>query len=275
MHGICGYGLLATIILALSVFSCGNGGITDPGGGWGSQSTNSSISLTLLPGSVELDICNDVSVGLIANISAQQINPALPPNTLYLEGYDVVIEAEVSGYPDMDGGNYKLTSVLPVTDLDLFFVDPGIKAAFLNDLNTGQYAGIPEFPAYSAKYTAYGTDEFNATPRIWGSRASFSFKMGRYSTCVPSISPATVTKTGIANPDVSSEDDMTFTITGGTAPYSVISNSTSLIESPGDLGIGNMVFTVDPDRPGSTTEVTLTVTDADNQSTVATVTLNP
>jgi len=263
------------VLLAFAVVSCGNGGITDPGGGWGSEATNTSVGLHLEPESVELDICNDVSVGLIANITTQQINPSLPPNTLYLEGYNVSFDTESPGAPDIEGGNYKLSHTLPASGLNLLFVDLGIKSAFLNDLNSGQYQGIPQFPTYSARYTAYGTDEFNATPGVWGARSYFSFKIGRYSTCTPSISPSSATVTALGNPDANPSDDITFTLKGGTAPFSVISNSTSLISSPGALGIGNMVFTVDPDKPAAPTEVILIATDAANQSVVATVTLNP
>ena len=133
---------------------------------------------------------------------------------------------------------------------------------------------MPAFPSYSAKYTAYGTDAFNGTPRVWGSRALLSFKIGRYSTCVPSIVPAAVTKTGKNNPDGDISDDIAFTINGGTAPYSVISNS-PFIDSLGDLGVGNVTFVVDPQKPDFISTVTLTVTDSANQKAVASVTLNP
>jgi hypothetical protein len=271
-----GFTLLAVTAFAMLVLSCGNGDIAGAAGGWGEDKTNTSVYMELHPASVDLDICNDVSIGLVANINTEQVNPSLPPNTLYLEGYEVDFEPDEPGSPHVRGSKYKLSSVLPASDLGMFFIDPGIKAAFLNDINSGQYDGMHGFPSYSARYTAYGTDAFNGTPRVWGSRASFSFKMGRYSICVPSIVPMDITVRALINPDNNfpEPDDITFTIAGGTAPYTVISNS-PLIESPGDLGTGNMIFTVDPEKPVSTTTVTLTVTDSANQKTVASVTLNP
>lgn len=275
MHGRFGYVLVGGALLALAagVFSCGSDEIGSSGGSWGEGDTNTMVLMELNPASIEVDICNAVSIGLVANITAQQINTALPPNSLRVEGYEVVFMPNSAGTPDIQGGEYELTSEVPVSDLDLFFMDPGLKSAFLNDINSGLYAGMQAFPSYSARYIVYGTDSFNNTPRVWGAKASFSFKIDRYTTCVPSIVPAAVTKTAKYNPDLDPSDDITFNISGGTAPYSVISNSI-YIESPGNLGIGEMSFTVDPDKPDIIRTVTLTVTDAKGQEVQAVIAIN-
>jgi hypothetical protein len=88
------------------------------------------------------------------------------------------------------------------------------------------------------------------------------------------VTPSTATVVGVANPDGGdTSDDVTFTITGGSPPYSVSSDTPAVITSPGLL-VGN-VFTVDPDSVTSPTVVTLTVTDNDANTKQVTVTVNP
>lgn len=266
--------MASLLALVPVVLSCGNGDITRLDGSWGAERINTRVDLVLQPASVEVDICDAISVGLVANITTEQIDPELPPNELHMEGYEIVFEPSYAEAPDIQGGKYVLGSALPSDGLDLFFIDPGNKAFFLNDINSGLFGGVQSFQTYSARYIIYGTDSFTGSPKSWGVRSSFSFKMGRYSTCVPSIVPSAVTIKVKYNPDADPSDDITFTISGGTAPYSVISNSV-YIESPGNLGIGTMSFTVDPNMPLITTIATLTVTDSANQKVIATVNLNP
>jgi hypothetical protein len=272
------YVLAIVLALTAAILSCGNGDITGTGGNWGEGSTNTRVLLELNPDYIELDICNDVSVSVLANITTEQINSAMPANSLYLEGYEVAYKPDVVGSPDIVGDKYKLSSILPASDLNLFFIGPGIKMAFLNAINSGQYAGLPEFPSYAARYTAYGTDTFNGTPRVWGSRATFSFKMGRYSTCIPSMLPENIVVKAKLNPDGDippDDDNLTFNISGGTAPYTIISNSLLHIASPGVLSIGTTSFTVDPDTTGGIpASVTLTLTDAAGKTVVSKINLN-
>jgi len=262
-------------ILALStvVLSCGSGDIESSGGGWGEDKTNTRVSLSLHPESIDIDICNSSTVGMVANISIQQLNASLPANNLLLEGYELRFVPNDSGTPVIRGGVFDLSSQLPASGLDLFFMGPGLKALFLNDINSGQYPGAPDYPVYSARYTVYGTDDFTGAYRSWGAASSLSFRVGRYSTCMPSIVPASVTKAAKHNPDGDISDDIAFTISGGIAPYTVISNSI-YIESPGNLGIGNMSFVVDPDKPDISTTVILMVTDSSGQVVKAVVTIN-
>ena len=226
------YAVVIVFALAIPValFSCGDGSITGAGGSWGEDLTNTRVSLGLYPESLEIDICNEVSVGLLANISAQQINPALPPNILYLEGYEVAFEPIDKGSPVIRGGIYMLSKVLPSTGNSLFFIDPGLKSAFLNDINSGKYPDMTDFPSYWVDYKVYGTDTFNNTPKVWGSRARLSFKVGRYSTCVPYIVPETDIVYAIPHPDTSLDDNRIFHISGGAAPYTLTSSDNSLLK---------------------------------------------
>jgi hypothetical protein len=84
-----------------------------------------------------------------------------------------------------------------------------------------------------------------------------------------SVSPPAASVAGLTNPDGLASDDVTFTISGGTAPYSVTSSNISLISSPGTIA-GN-IFTVDPNSTCSGAAVTLTVTDSAGRTTTATV----
>ena len=85
--------------------------------------------------------------------------------------------------------------------------------------------------------------------------------------------PSSIALTGLANPDGNTSDDVTFYITGGSGPYSVFSDTNSVIDSPGALGISNTSFTVDPESVGSDTLVTLTVQDSLGATAEAEVTV--
>jgi len=87
------------------------------------------------------------------------------------------------------------------------------------------------------------------------------------------VSPTAVTVTGIANPDVDPADDVTFTITGGTGPFSMFSNNNAIIASQGVL-VGS-TFVVDPDSVAASTPVIITVEDSLGATVTATVTVTP
>lgn len=86
------------------------------------------------------------------------------------------------------------------------------------------------------------------------------------------VLPDKVSVVGIPNPDTDTSDDVLFTIYGGTAPYTVISDHQTII--PNQTVTGN-TFTVDPDDVNSATDVKLTVVDANNNTAEVTVSVNP
>jgi hypothetical protein len=91
-----------------------------------------------------------------------------------------------------------------------------------------------------------------------------------------SISPGSISLTGVSNPDSDdTSDDVTFSISGGTAPYTVYSDNEGVIDAPGELSSGTSSFTVDPDSVGAETDVTLTVVDSEGSTATATVTVTP
>ncbi|GAB4536782.1 MAG: hypothetical protein Fur0020_05040 [Thermodesulfovibrionia bacterium] len=86
------------------------------------------------------------------------------------------------------------------------------------------------------------------------------------------VLPDKVSVIGIPNPDTDTSDDVVFTIYGGTAPYTVISDHQTII--PNQAVTGN-TFTVDPDDVNTATDVKLTVVDSSNNTAEVTVTVNP
>jgi hypothetical protein len=90
------------------------------------------------------------------------------------------------------------------------------------------------------------------------------------------INPASVSVTGIAGQsDGNATDNVTFTITGGTGPYSMFSSNNAIVASQGSLGSGINTFTVDPDAVSTSTGVTLTVVDSLGATKSATITVTP
>ncbi len=89
------------------------------------------------------------------------------------------------------------------------------------------------------------------------------------------LSPKAVTVTGFTNPESPAKpaDNVTFTITGGTGPYSMFSSNDAIIASQGALG--GSTFTVDPDSVASSQTVTITVVDFLGATATSTVTVNP
>jgi len=86
------------------------------------------------------------------------------------------------------------------------------------------------------------------------------------------VLPSSANVVGIPNPDSDPSDDVLFTIIGGIAPYTVISDYQGII--PNQTVSGN-TFTVDPDEVTTGTDVILTVVDSTGGKAVVTVTVNP
>jgi hypothetical protein len=91
------------------------------------------------------------------------------------------------------------------------------------------------------------------------------------------VAPVGIALTGIAYPELPSDpsDDVTIHISGGSGPYTVYSDNTVVIPSPGALGSGVSDFTIDPDSVITETVVTLTVVDSAGASVVTSVEVNP
>lgn len=265
---------LLLILVALVAASCTGEYSDGTGGDWGTWKTNTMVYVDLAPYDIEVDICDPSSVGVIANIATEKINESLPDNVLKMEGYSIKFIAADTDSPPIQGATYATSNWLPDYYIPLFFISPEIKTALLNDLNSGAYPLSPEYPAYAATYTIYGTDTLNNIPEVWGAVSSFSFMMGRYTQCELIVSPLAYSVIGVKNPDLDAADDITFYVSGGRAPYTVTSSS-PIVVAPGTLPLGEFSFTVDPDSVTVTTEVILTVVDADAQPVALTVTINP
>lgn len=93
---------------------------------------------------------------------------------------------------------------------------------------------------------------------------------------VLTVTPSSISLTGLHNPDSNAADDIPFLITGGTGPFTVFSDNTNVIASPGPLGAGVSTFTVDPEAVSVSTSVKLTVLDTSNGTTAtSSVTVTP
>ena len=253
--------LLMFILVAVfvtGVSGCGSDA-PDPDGSWGQSETNMRVSLLLSPDTKEVDICTYSAYSVSADLINTPINPSLPENSLFLEQYAVYFTGITNGTPPLASIAENMGGTLPATGLGASFVDAAMKGAFLNDIVSGAYTPDESFPQYRARYVFSGSDLYGSS---WGVTGDFLFRMGRYTTCQVTVLPSSISLTGLANPDSDTSDDVTFYVTGGAEPYSVLSDTTSVISSPGALGINNTSFTVDPDSVGSDTLVTLTVQDS-------------
>ncbi|MEJ2184235.1 MAG: hypothetical protein P8Y66_12050 [Nitrospirota bacterium] len=150
------------------------------------------------------------------------------------------------------------------------------KAAFDAALASGPFDPSSEFFDYTVVYTFFGKDRFGTA---FSTRAAAPFIMGRPGPCPLSLSPRTVSVTGIPNDlsgtDDNPADDITFHVTGGTHPYDVISGNIDIINAPGPLPQDTSSFTVDPNGVTTQVDVILTVFDGQGDSVQAVVTVKP
>ncbi len=259
------------ILIIAFALSAGCGSDTsETDGDWGQDETNMSVSLSLTPDTKEVDVCNSMAYSVSADLINTVINPSLPENSLFLEEYAVYFKGITKGAPPLERFRENIGGTLPATGLGASFVDASMQRAFLNDIVSGAYAPDETYPQYRARYVFSGTDLYGSS---WGVTGRFLFRMGRYTACQVTVLPASITLTGLANPDGDTSDDVTFYITGGAGPYSVFSDTTSVINSPDALGINNTTFTVDPDSVGTDAVVTLTVQDSLGETAEASVTV--
>ena len=254
--------LMFAAVIVTGVAGCGSDP-PEPDGSWGSRETNNIVTLSLASDTYEVDVCDPISNTATASLLNSVINPDLPENTLYLTTIETSYTPLTEGAPPLplqSGPVIAMVYTLPVEGQGVAYIDAALKRGFLNDIVSGAYTPDETYPQYRARYVFSGTDLFGSS---WGVTGRFLFRMGRYTTCQVTVLPSSIALTGFANPDGNTLDDVTFYITGGAGPYSMFSDTTSVINSQGALGIGNTSFTVDPEiEVGSDTLVTLTVEDS-------------
>lgn len=85
------------------------------------------------------------------------------------------------------------------------------------------------------------------------------------------VAPAKASVVGVLNPDTNTADDVTFTVTGGVAPYGVVSNNGAANPSSPTIAKDGGTFMVDPTAVAVPTTVTFTVTDAKGATATATL----
>jgi hypothetical protein len=170
------------------------------------------------------------------------------------------------------------TKVPPFTTAD-YTVTGGIGpyTAFSNNpglvtVPAGTFAG----PTLTATIIAAPSVDTTVTITIYdsaGSSVSASLVLDVAAVSPLSVTPSSITVTGIANPDSDDSDNVIFTITGGTGSYSMYSSNGAIIASQGLLG--GSTFTVDPDAVAVNTTVTITVQDSVGNTDTSTVTVTP
>lgn len=262
---------LLVMILLLLPMACGAPQSGTPGS-WGQDKTNMCVGVSLIPASTTLqaDLCNTASSTALANITALKINPALPDNTLTLTAWSVTYQPVTAGAPPIASLSGSMNQLLPVSGISLTVLDAARKQAFLNDITVGGYTPASAFPQYNASYTLSGVDQYGSS---FGTVFSLSFTLGQYTVCTLSVLPTSISTSGFLNPDLDTSDDFTLHIYGGVPPYSVISNNSAVIASPGALGAGVTSVTLDPQNVAADKTFTLTAQDGGGQTAVCTVTV--
>jgi hypothetical protein len=259
-------------LLVIFIHACGEEKKAKDGS-LGSDSTNNRVYAEVVPETYRVDICNSADSYAVAFINSSVINENLPENFLYLEKYSFEFEPLDDNFPPIAPGALTNKKQLPVNGMRLIMVDSGRKKKYLEDLGFGNYSAN-DSQSYAITYMFFGADEYGSNFRLV---ASTEFSIGKYSPCTPSVLPAEIAIVGISNPETPADnsDDVTFHITGGSGPYTVYSDNTSVIPAPGKLSDGVSEFTIDPYSVFSSTKVKLSVLDSSGASATASVTVNP
>lgn len=87
-----------------------------------------------------------------------------------------------------------------------------------------------------------------------------------------SVSPSTITLTGLTGTTCPATDCVDFVISGGQSPYTMFSSNTAVIPN---VAVSGSTFTINPDAVVTDTPVTLTVKDNLGATATATVTVKP
>ncbi|MEW6586586.1 MAG: Ig-like domain-containing protein [Nitrospirota bacterium] len=196
-----------------------------------------------------------------------------------------VAPSVISETPANGATGVPITTVVTATfseDMDPSTINT---STFTLNSSTGAVSGSVSYSNMTATFTpSAGSIAANTiyTARITtGARdlagnamaADFTWSFTTAAPGILSMLPPVASVSPLTNPDSSSGDNVTFTISGGTPPYTVTSSNTTLIPSPGTL-TGN-TFSVDPDAVCATASVTLTVRDSLMATDTATLTLTP
>jgi len=102
-----------------------------------------------------------------------------------------------------------------------------------------------------------------------GSNITASLVLDIVPTLPLSVTPESVSVTGLAS---TTDDNVTFFISGGSGTYTGVSNNTAVVPNPTIVGNN---FTIDPQVVSASTPVTLTVVDSLGATDTATVTVTP
>jgi hypothetical protein len=242
------------ILAALLVQGCGSEDPSPPGA-WGAKATNTLVTVSLANTPALLNACSASGVDAHAAISTRTVNLGLPPNALTVTRYTLAFSSADPLAPALAGGAFGASVALPVADVALSFVN----AAHLDAFRAQAGAGGPVSGAYTVTYVLSGLDLYGSS---FGVTSRADFMLALPGPCPLLVAPAAVSVTGIMNNDVDPTDDVTFHISGGTAPYTVYTDNATVVAAPGVLTAGLTAFTVDPDRVFADTLVTLTVVDS-------------
>lgn len=222
---------LVILVVCLLAISCSGGGAGSSGGGGnkGTSDTGTVVTASVTPDSTDVDYCSDGGETALATLTADLINSSLPSNMLSTESYHLTFTPLTHGAPVINGAVFADTRTLPASGFAVSFIGSPEKLALRAALaNSGASY------SYTARYSFTGEDLYGTS---WSASGSFVFNLGKFSTCPLAITPASASVTGINNPDSDPGDDILFTVTGGTAPFTVFSNSV-LVDAPGTLPDG-------------------------------------
>ncbi len=192
------------------------------------------------------------------------ITAAAPPGLLIIPASQSVVAPKTVSF-SVSGGTapYVITSTDPSsacnsTDADCS--DP-TDTGIWNLASAGSFTVTVPSNAVSGDVTLNVFDSVGATK-------SATLTVVASGVATITINPASISVTGLAG----NADNVTFIISGGTAPYTAFSSNTAIAEI---VSVGASSFTVDPKPVAASTAATLTVLDSNGLSKTATITVTP
>ena len=243
------------ILATLLVQGCGSEDPSPPGA-WGAKATNTLVTVSLANTPALLNACSASGVDAHAAISTRTVNLGLPSNALTVTRYTLAFSSADPLAPALAGGAFGTSVALPVADVALSFVN----AAHLDSFRAQAGSGGPTSGAYTVTYVLSGLDLYGSA---FGVRSRADFTLALPGPCPLSVAPAAVSVSGVGpNPELDPTDNVTFHISGGTAPYTVYTDNVTVVAAPGVLTAGLTAFTVDPGSVVADTPVTLTIVDS-------------
>jgi hypothetical protein len=243
------------------------------------------FTVTVLPGTVARTVTYTVtdslgtSVAATLTITGPTSLQILPPSVTIVGGTSPqTVTFAISGSPNTP---YITTS----SDPTKAFNDNGAGAHAGNGMLDADEGGIWISPTPFSTITvtipanvAAGTVTLNVFDSIGGTTSATITIIGGGAAgpVALAVTPASVSVTGLHNPDGDNSDNLQFRITGGTGPFTVLSDNSAVIAGLGTLATGLRVFNIDPNSVAASTAVTLTVVDTfDGSTATASVTVTP